>query len=273
MSVAANNVVLNDPGTLNLTGNVSVASLVLNGSTQPVAINENGWTLTVGGVAGAAVAPILTAGTQNATINGAGGTGVGQNNGDGVLNMAAASAISAVTNTASPTITTGTPHGLLPGEMVSISGTNLPTLNGQFQVLTAPTPTTFTITLAAPGVYTSGGVVNALVSTITGITNTVNPTITTSTNHGLVAGQTVTLAGIVANSFYAITGVVNAANPTITTGTNHGLVVGQTVTIAGVLGATGVNGTWVVTAVTANTFTFDAFAPAAWIACSPDPAW
>ena len=50
-----------------------------------------------------------------------------------------------------------------------------------------------------------------------------------------------------------ITGVT-LGNPTIITATGHGFSVGDVVTIAGVGGTTTVNGTWVVTNKTANTF-------------------
>ncbi len=47
---------------------------------------------------------------------------------------------------------------------------------------------------------------------------------------------------------------VTLGNPTILTSSAHGLSIGDVVTIAGVGGATTVNGTWVVTYKTANTF-------------------
>lgn len=50
-----------------------------------------------------------------------------------------------------------------------------------------------------------------------------------------------------------ITGVTNVASAVVTTSGAHGLGVGDKVTIAGVVGATGVNGTWVVSAVGSTT--------------------
>ena len=82
------NYVITDPGTFSLTGNLAVGSLaVINdgSATGPTIINLNGWTLTVGGTTGSAVAPLLVQGTQNLTINSAGGTGTGQNNANGAI--------------------------------------------------------------------------------------------------------------------------------------------------------------------------------------------
>jgi len=50
-----------------------------------------------------------------------------------------------------------------------------------------------------------------------------------------------------------ITGVTNAASAVVTTSGAHGLGVGDKVTIAGVVGATGVNGTWVISTVGSTT--------------------
>jgi len=61
-----------------------------------------------------------------------------------------------------------------------------------------------------------------------------------------------------------ITNVTNVTNPTITTASNHGLVAGQYVTISGVVGATGVNGTFAVTTATGTTFTLTMAAPGAY---------
>ncbi len=47
---------------------------------------------------------------------------------------------------------------------------------------------------------------------------------------------------------------VTLGNPTIITATGHGFSVGDVITIAGVGGATAVNGTWIITNKTTNTF-------------------
>jgi hypothetical protein len=59
----------------------------------------------------------------------------------------------------------------------------------------------------------------------------------------------------------AISNVTNA-NPPVVTSTAHGLAVGDVVTIYGVVGATGVNGTFRVSAQDANTFTLQTLAAA-----------
>lgn len=51
----------------------------------------------------------------------------------------------------------------------------------------------------------------------------------------------------------SITGATNA-NPIVITSTAHGLTTGTRVTISGVLGNTAANGTWVVTVLSADTF-------------------
>ncbi len=56
----------------------------------------------------------------------------------------------------------------------------------------------------------------------------------------------------------SISGNVSTANPAVITSTAHGLVTGQQVTISGVLGATALNGTWTITVTGANTFTVPA---------------
>jgi hypothetical protein len=64
-----------------------------------------------------------------------------------------------VTNTINPTITTAVGHTLHQGDKVTIAGTQGATgVNGTFLVASAPTGTTFTITLPTlPGVFTPGG--------------------------------------------------------------------------------------------------------------------
>lgn len=75
-----------------------------------------------------------------------------------------ASLVSGVSNTADPTITTSAVHGLVVGDRVAIFGVAGATgVNANFDVVTVPTTTTFTVTLAAaPGVWTAGGYVAKL---------------------------------------------------------------------------------------------------------------
>lgn len=79
------------------------------------------------------------------------------------VNPAVGGGVTGVTNVTNPTITTSTAHGLAVGQIVQIAAVGGATgVNGTWKVATVPTSTTFTITAAAPGVYTSGGAVNLL---------------------------------------------------------------------------------------------------------------
>ena len=84
-----------------------------------------------------------------------------------------------------------------------------------------------------------------------------------SGNQTLTSGTNLTQQISFTSIGNAVIAVGNTVNPLITTTGNHNLSVGQTVTITGVLGATGANGTWVVATVpTATTFTIiDPVAP------------
>lgn len=78
-------------------------------------------------------------------------------------------------------------------------------------------------------------------------------------------GRNCTVTGFDQTVPGGITGVTNVVNPTITTAQMHSLRVGQTITISGVVGAVGVNNTWVVASVpTATTFTITTGAPGAY---------
>jgi hypothetical protein len=67
----------------------------------------------------------------------------------------AATGASETGNTA--TFTTTTVHGLPIGKVVTVSGVGVSGYNGTYVVLTVPTTTTFTVTLAASGLAASGG--------------------------------------------------------------------------------------------------------------------
>ncbi len=138
-------------------------------------------------------------------------------------------------------------------------------------------------------------------ATIVGVTNTLNPTITTSAPVTFVVGQSVTIAGVegatgvngtftvasVTDSTHfsitqsgdlpapgtytsggtvrfplIISGVTNEENPTITLNNPVTLVAGQSVTISGVEGATGVNGTFEVLSAVSDQNSFRIKAPA-----------
>lgn len=98
-------------------------------------------------------------------------------------------AITNVTNTTNPTITTAVPHGLQPGQNITIAGVGGAVgVNATFTVLavgasaagggSATTGSNnFTVTTTAPGVYTSGGTITAaqqLIDTASTLAITVN---------------------------------------------------------------------------------------------------
>lgn len=134
------------------------------------------------------------------------------------------------------TITTADAHGFIPGETVTISGTNGNSdLHGTWTIDTVPSTTTFTYTTTTRGTITSAAdtgtakVFGISPSTITkNITNSARSgttaLITTSTNHGFCAGQVVTIAGTNGNpsleGTWTITGVPSATTFTYTTSTS-----------------------------------------------------
>ena len=111
------------------------------------------------------------------------------------------------------TVTTTTPHNLSTGGTVTISGATQTEYNGNFTVVTAPSTTTFTITvpeyppLSTTGSYTASvpsspqtilgsGVAGSITRGMNtaGSLNTATATVTMVTNHGYASGQ-ITIAG------------------------------------------------------------------------------
>jgi len=90
------------------------------------------------------------------------------------------------------TVTTGsTPHNYVAGQTVTIANVGLAGYNGLFQIVSVPTPTSFTYT-AASGLTASGG---GTASTGASESNTTVTVTTGSTQHGYAIGQTVTISG------------------------------------------------------------------------------
>jgi hypothetical protein len=159
------------------------------------------------------------------------------------------------------TITTSTPHGLVAGQGVFVTGvtpvgaTNFNndktnTLNPPTWTVASVYSTTQFTYLQAAGNDTGGGGTCSLVNVVT---------VTTPLAHGLAAGSMATLSGM-----YSAWNAPIAASPagasrtanvvTISTApTAHGLAVGENVVVAGVVlsvgGTTNFNGTWTITAV------------------------
>lgn len=154
----------------------------------------------------------------------------------------------AFTNGSVATFTTATPHGLVAGSTVTLSGIGSGLDGGTFTVLgggNAPGPTTFSVAAALTNAVTNKGLTNGVA------------TLTTSTAHNMVVGDTVTVTGVDAlfDGTYTLangTGgttlvyarphapVVNAVSytnststATLTTTTPHLLATGNMVTVSG----------------------------------------
>jgi hypothetical protein len=153
--------------------------------------------------------------------------------------------ISSSTNAAPIVVTTASAHGLTVGQTVVVTGhTTNTNANGTWEVSAVGSSTTLTL-------------LNSTGNGVGGATGTVAPI-----NKYRQGCSSVTANPAVGGS---ITGVTNSTNPTITTSSAHGLAVNQIVNISGIVGATGANGTWyVATTPTSTTFTITAAAPGAY---------
>lgn len=166
------------------------------------------------------------------------------------------------------TATTSSAHGFTTGDSVAIAGTTSG-LNGTYTV-TVTSTTQFTFTASNGNSSASSGTATKTTTTATA----------TSTAHGFTAGQTITIAGATPSTFngvvtvatvptantftytlstalgQAATGTITATSNTATaTATAHGLNTGNSATISGAT-PSGYNGTYVVTVIDANTFTY-----------------
>lgn len=128
------------------------------------------------------------------------------------------------------TLTTAVAHGLSVGQTVGITNVDA-TFNGTFVVLSVPTTTTFTYAktatdVASAAVTSSWTITNKALNVNTLVADTA--TITTSTPHGFVAGNYVTISGVdtTFNGTYEVLTV-----PTTTTFTYERL--GNTVVASG----------------------------------------
>lgn len=107
------------------------------------------------------------------------------------------------------TITTSAAHGLAAGSSVTISGVGVSGYNGTFPVVSAPSSTQFSYIAGASGLAASGG----------GTAASTTATIQTSTAHGFVTGQLVTITGVSAaayNGTFTVTSVPDATHFTFT---------------------------------------------------------
>lgn len=139
------------------------------------------------------------------------------------------------------TVTTSSAHGFGIGQGVVISGATPSALNGLVEVLTVPSTTTFTYTVAtSPGAASpSGGTVTPTqgvektISSISGNGTTV--TVTTATAHGFLASAPVRITGVSVAGYNCMTTVASVpstttftySNTTSTSGATGGTAVSQ----------------------------------------------
>jgi autotransporter-associated beta strand protein len=154
------------------------------------------------------------------------------------------------------TITTMTPHGFIPGQMIQIAGVGLAGYDGVFTVTSVPTLTTFTYTASQSGLANSGGGTASLAPSGTGTVTA--PSTLIGTAIGVDPGLTLTAQDP------SPTSIVNSPNGaseagstvTITTSAAHNFSVGQTVQISGV-GVAGYNGLFTIGSIPSPTsFTY-----------------
>jgi cyclophilin family peptidyl-prolyl cis-trans isomerase len=147
---------------------------------------------------------------------------------------------------------------------VNLTATDLvtsDTANASFTWNVSPDPITFT----NPGTLTNddGATINLASGATDSQPNALTYTATGLPTGLSISSSTGAITGTITDAIVGISGVTNTVNPTITTAAANNLTVGESVTIAGVGGATGINGTFVVASVpTTTTFTItDATAP------------
>lgn len=108
---------------------------------------------------------------------------------------------------ATVTVTTGAAHGFSNGDSVVIAGATPTAYNGTFAIANVTT-TTFTYGITeTPATIAGGGTANGVAIASNGVTRTpgsTTVTVTTSANHGLNVGDSVTIAGVVDSSAVAV---------------------------------------------------------------------
>ena len=134
------------------------------------------------------------------------------------------------------TVTTATPHNLIAGGTVTISGATQAGYNGSFTVVTAPTTTTFTINVPEYPPLTTTGSYTASVPS---------------------APQTILSASVAGSITRGMNtaAATNVATATVTMVANHGYTTGNQITISGAA-QTKYNGLQTITVTGLNTFTY-----------------
>lgn len=149
--------------------------------------------------------------------------------------------ISSITNsTTTATLTTATPHGLVTGASVTVSGASPSAYNGTFSI-TVTSATAFTYTMGSnPG--GSASVVGSYTNNFWGPFGGLK-TVSTSAPGGLTAGATIS----------SITR--SGTTATLTTSSAHGRSTGQVVMVYNAV-PSAFNGTYVITVTTTTAFTY-----------------
>jgi hypothetical protein len=129
------------------------------------------------------------------------------------------------------TMTTGSAHGLSVGQQVIVSGVTPTGYNGVWTTATGTTGSTLVLNIGSnPGAITVAGSVLAtapVIATQTPTYSSPNLTITTSSVHGLSAGDSVTISGVVPSAYNGTWSVAAAPSTTtfsINTGSNYGAI-------------------------------------------------
>ena len=161
-------------------------------------------------------------------------------------------------NAGTATLTTAVPHGLVAGSTVTLNGVGSGMDTFTFNVLGAPSATTFSVATNLTNTVTSKVLANGLATLITGTPHnlTSNDTVTitgvdalfngTYTLANGTVGSTLVYARTQAPGVSAVSYTNSSSTATITTGTPHNLAINNVVTITGVNGT--FNGTYSVLA-------------------------
>jgi hypothetical protein len=131
------------------------------------------------------------------------------------------------------TITTSTPHGIIPTQTVDIFNVDS-TFNGGHDVVSTPTATTFTANItSATNVASTAVSANAKTITHKEIKDFIG-TITTSAAHGFSIGDTVLVSGVDGSDVTVTNKALTGNVATITTAAVHGANIGDIITVRGV---------------------------------------
>jgi type IV pilus assembly protein PilY1 len=139
-----------------------------------------------------------------------------------LLNSVAYVSVASLTRSgAVGTVTTTTDHGFVAGNTVTISGANAAAYNGAVTVVTVPTTKSFTFTTPdypptpATGTYSASvPLAPVVVSSLTRSQNTV--TVTTSTAHGYVTGDSIVIAGAAQSAYNGTFTITRTGTTTFT---------------------------------------------------------